>query len=185
MQKKGNLYVISGPSGAGKGTIINLLINQNKNIKIAISATTRKARNNEIPEQSYYFLSKNEFQEKIKAKAFIEYCNVHDEFYGTLKSELETLEEGHDLIIEIDTQGAEKIKAIQNATFIFIAPPSINELKKRLIKRNTDSKDNIEKRINTAKKELQKIDIYDYVLINKEIKETIKNITKIIFKEKR
>ncbi|MEK9656951.1 MAG: guanylate kinase [bacterium] len=182
MQDK--IFVISGPSGVGKGSIIDQISKKLKNIHIATSATTREPRKEEEKNKRYYFISKEEFQEKIKKNAFIEYCKVHNNFYGTLKTELNPLNEGKIVILEIDTQGAEKIKTKINGLFIFIAAPSQQELKKRLENRGTESKEKIEERLKNAKKELQKTNIYDYVLINKKIEESANLIIKIIQKER-
>lgn len=175
---KQKLYVLSGPSGAGKGSLISKLKKENR-FHICISATTRSRRVGEIDGISYYFLTKKVFEKKINNNDFLEYCCVHGEFYGTLKSEIQN-DEKKISILEIDTQGAKKLKNKIEATYIFIAAPTINTLKKRLVKRNTESLEKIINRTETAKKELAEIKIYDYVILNSNLNESYNNLKKII-----
>ena len=179
-----NLVVISGTSGSGKGTFIDKYCYLNKNVKIAISATTRPPRKDEAHGQEYYFLSDKEFDLHIENKNFIEYCQVHHYRYGTLKTELfESIEQKKNLVLEIDTLGASKIKKLlPNSLFIFIAAPDLNSLEKRLISRKTETKDQINKRLKTAETELTKIELYDYVIINDIIDNAYLALEKIINK---
>lgn len=184
--KRGLLIVISGPSGAGKGTICHKLLEDNPNISLSISTTTRSKRGFEIDGKDYYFVSKEEFQKKIEEGKFLEYAFVHSNYYGTDKSLVEkTLEEGRDIILEIDIQGALKIKElIKDGVFIFITPPSMKILLRRLIDRNTESKDQILERFKTAYKEINESTKYNYVVINDEIENAVKKIESIILAEK-
>ena len=182
MSKNGLLFVVSGPSGVGKGTVIKEVLNQMPSLQLATSATTRTPRSNEINGDHYHFLTKAQFQIKIDNEEFLEYCEVHGNFYGTLISEVHnSLENGKDVIIEIDTQGAQKIKAVMDgAISIFLAPPTVKELKARLETRGTDSPESIASRIKIAKQELKEQDKYDYIIKNEILEKTIKNVLKII-----
>ena len=179
-----NLLVISGPSGSGKGTLIKKCMNENSNLTVAISATTRPPRKNEIDAKDYYFLSDEQFNNYVKEDKFVEYCQVHQYRYGTLKDELVRITKQNKIVLlEIDTKGAEKIKnCIQTALFVFIAAPDLTILKNRLLERNTETLEQIEKRLTTAKQELKKIEHYDYVIINDIIKNAYLELTKIIKK---
>ena len=136
---RGILIVISGPSGAGKGTICKALLEKHDNIFISVSATTRNPRQGEIEGVNYYFLTKEAFEEKVKENGFLEYANVHGNFYGTPKVNVEKmLDEGKDVILEIDIQGALQVKDnFKEGVFIFILPPSMEELKQRIIKKSS------------------------------------------------
>ena len=141
-RQKGNLIVISGPSGSGKGTICNELIKRNSNIWISISCTTRDMCPGDEEGKTYYFLNKEEFENRIKNNEFLEYAKYNENYYGTLKSKIEDkLEQGYDVILEIEVQGALKVKnMLPDTIFIFIMPPSMKELKSRLENRNTETK---------------------------------------------
>ena len=183
--KKAKLIVISGPSGVGKGTIIKNLLKSEKH-KLAISMTTRPIRDGEKNGIDYYFVSKNEFKKNIKNNSFVEYAEVYkDIYYGTLKSEVEKiLKNNTNVILEIDIEGALNIKKIyKDAVLIFIEPPSIEELEKRLRERKTEQEEKIIERINKAHDELKMKDKYDYIVINDNIKNTTKKIKKIIKNE--
>jgi len=150
-KKRGLLIVVSGPSGAGKDTVCNRLVEEQRNVWISVSMTSREPRKNEVNGKDYYFITKEEFEEKIKNEEFLEYAVVHNnQYYGTPKSKIEEkLSKGIDVILVIDIQGALKIKEqIEEALFIFILPPSMEELKKRLIERNTETKENSQRRPN-------------------------------------
>ncbi len=167
--RKGLLLVISGPAGVGKGTINLSLISRNSDIRMSVSATTRAPRPGEIDGVHYFFKSEEEFQRMIDTDAFLEYMRVFNtHYYGTPKSFVEQeLAEGRSVILEIDVQGAMRVKAAYpDAVLIFIAPPSMSELKSRLIHRGTESSEAIERRFETAYQEMQFIDRYDYVVVN-------------------
>lgn len=186
-KEKGILIVISGPSGAGKGTICNELKKNNKNIWISTSMTTRKPRKNEMNGLDYYFISKEEFEKRIEEDKFLEYAIVHNnDYYGTPKDKInERLISGYDVILEIDIQGALKIKDIvKEALFIFIMPPSMKELKERLTKRGTETEEKILERFKTAYKEINEVTKYNYVVVNDEIEKATNKVEAIILAEK-
>ncbi len=183
----GNLVVISGPSGCGKGTICKELIKRNKNIKLSISMTTRKPRAQEIDGRDYYFITKEEFEKRIKENKFLEYAKVHhDNYYGTPKDKIdEYTKKGIDVIAEIDINGALQINnEIKEAIFIFIMPPSMKELKSRLIKRNTECKEQIVERFTKAYQEINYVSKYNYVVINDKIEKAVQKIEAILLSEK-
>ncbi len=182
LQLSGYLIIISGPSGVGKGTIIKETLKKVSNIGLAVSATTRDPRVNEEEGKDYYFLTKSDFENKIQEDAFLEWCVVHNNKYGTLKKEVEQyVENGFDVILEIDIKGAEKVKNNKYKTVsIFISPPTFQDLIDRLKSRNTEKKEVIEKRLSIAGKELAETGAYDYVVINSDINEAVKDIISII-----
>lgn len=179
---KGILYVISAPSGCGKGTILESVLKNNKNIYYSVSATTRSPRDGEIDGVNYYFHTKEEFQKLIDEDGMLEYATFCDNFYGTPKKEVqEKLEQGFDVILEIETKGAMQIKKnCPDAVFIFILPPSLTELYRRLNKRRTESDEVIEKRLSVAVKEIKCADKYDYIMINAELEKSILDLESII-----
>ena len=180
------IFVISGPSGVGKGTIIQKLIQENPSYSLAVSATTRPPRNGEVHGTDYFFLTNNEFDTSIKNDEFLEWCQVHTNRYGTLKKEVNNLLSHSDaIIIEIDVQGAEKIRKHKdiNQRHIFLVPPSIKILEERLRKRDTESEYEIIKRINEAKNELTKQNDYQHVIVNNELTQSVFELNNIILKE--
>ena len=184
---RGNLIVISGPSGCGKGTICNYLLNKNKNIYLSISMTTRTPRNFEKDGKDYYFVSKEEFEKRIGENKFLEYAKVHnDHYYGTPKDKVEEyLNKGIDVLLEIDIQGALQINnTLKEAIFIFIMPPSMRELKRRLIMRNTETKEQIVERFKKAYQEINEVNKYNYIIINDEIEKAVSKVEAIIKAEK-
>ena len=182
----GNLIVISGPSGAGKDTIINELKKINKNIWVSISMTTRSIRPGDIENVSYYFVTKEEFETRIKENKFLEYAEYNNNYYGTPKDKIiDKLNEGIDIILEIEIQGALKIKQlIPDAIFIFILPPSLKELKRRLINRNTEEIDKIIDRFKTAYQEINEVTKYNYVVVNDDINNAVEKVNSIILSER-
>ena len=185
-KEKGNLIVLSGPSGCGKGTIISKLKEINNNIWLSISMTSRKPRSNDIEDVTYYFVSKDEFIEKINNNYFLEYAEYNGNYYGTPIEKInDKLNKGKDVILEIEIQGALQIKQlISDAIFIFVLPPSMKELKKRLVNRNTESIDVIIDRFKKAYNEINEVTKYNYVVINDELDETVKKINAILVSEK-
>lgn len=186
MMSPGLLIVISGPSGVGKNTVINNLFNRKPGLKYSVSATTRTPRPNEIDGQHYFFLTETEFQKKIGNGEFLEWAKVYHHYYGTPKQYVhQLLESGQDLVMDIDVQGAIQVKhSLPEAVLIYLAPPSLTELKKRLLGRNTDSETEIIKRLQYIETEFRSIPQYDYLIINKEIDLTCEQIECIIQAEK-
>ncbi|KHD16785.1 guanylate kinase [Clostridium butyricum] len=183
---RGLLIVISGPSGAGKGTICKSFLERNSEVAISVSATTRSPRNGEVDGINYYFMSKEQFKEKIEANDFLEYAEVYDNFYGTPKSNVEQLlESGKDVILEIDIQGALKVKEnTEEGVFIFILPPSMEELKARIIKRGSETPESLMKRFKSAYKEINFISRYNYAVVNDEVETAVDKLEAIICAEK-
>ncbi len=182
----GLLVVISGPSGAGKGTICSRLKEEFKDLKVSVSATTRKPREGEEEGTSYFFINEEDFIKRINNDEFLEYAKVYGNYYGTPKSEVfKQLDEGNDIILEIDIQGALQVKKnYPKGVFIFILPPSLSELNKRIENRGTDSKEVIMKRMQCAYDELNYAFEYDYVVVNDEVETAVEKIKHIIFAEK-
>lgn len=185
--QKGSVIVISAPSGAGKGTIINrLLANDSKNRWLSISTTSRPIRTNDIPGVTYNFVSKEEFETKIKENYFLEYTNYAGNYYGTPKEFISAkINAGIDVILEIEIEGANNIKKlIPEAIFIFIMPPSLKELVKRLKLRGTDSPEKIIERFKRAYQEVNEVSKYNYVVVNDILDEAVNKVEAIIKAEK-
>ncbi|MGE5581920.1 MAG: guanylate kinase [Bacillota bacterium] len=183
---RGLLIVVSGPSGVGKNTVISNLFNCWPGLKYSISATTRAPRPNEVDGRNYFFISESEFVKRIEAGAFLEWAKVYDHYYGTPKSYIEEmLAAGFDMILDIDVQGASKIKkTMPEAVLVFLSPPSLAELKKRLIGRQTEPESEIIRRLQYIKTEFQAVPEYDYFIVNREIDLTCQQIECIIQAEK-
>ncbi len=184
--KKGKLIIISGPSGVGKGTLCkNLIKNKNLNLKISVSHTTRKIRNGEQEGVNYFYISKNEFKHHIKKNNFLEHAKFIDDYYGTLKDNCEKkISKGKNVILEIETKGALQImEKFPDAITFFILPPDLEELKNRILKRNSDEINVIEKRLEKATLELNLKSKYKYNIINDDFKKTLKQIEQILIKE--
>lgn len=183
---KGLLIVISGPSGAGKGTICKRFMERNKNVALSVSATTRSPRNGEVEGVNYYFMSKEKFKEKIEDNDFLEYAEVYDNYYGTPKSNVqEMLNSGKDVILEIDIQGALKVKEnSEEGVFIFILPPSMEELKQRIINRGSETQESLMKRFKSAYKEINFVSRYNYAVVNDEVEIAVEKLEAIICAEK-
>lgn len=168
MKPKGLLLVVSGPSGAGKGTICQLLRKELPDLRYSVSITTRQPRNGEIDGVNYFFKSVEEVKDMIFKDEFLEYAQVYGNYYGTPKPfVMNLLEEGHDVLLEIDIQGAMQVKkAFPDGVFIFVVPPSLEELSARIYKRGTDSVEVIKKRLEGATNELSYANKYDYIIMN-------------------
>ncbi len=182
----GLLIVVSGPSGAGKDTICKTLVETTDNAWISISMTSRNPRNGEVEGKDYYFVTKEEFEEKIKEGKFLEYAIYNNNYYGTPKDKIEDyLNSGIDVILVIDIQGALNIKKlIPSALFIFIMPPDMKTLKQRLIGRKTETKEKIIERFTTAYNEINNVKKYNYVVVNDEIDNAVSKVKAIIKAEK-
>ncbi len=183
-KKKGAFIVISGPSGVGKNTIADILIDKGYGI-YSVSVTTRGIREGEKEGKDYFFVSKEEFDKNIEEGNFLEYAQFGDNYYGTLKSYVfDNLDNGTNVIAVVDMQGGVNIENIfPEVVLIFIMPPSFEELEKRLRGRGTDSEESILKRLDIAKKEMDFSSHYDYVVINNTVDECINEIVNIIDKE--
>ena len=183
----GKLFILSGPSGAGKGTICKELLAQTSrdDVQLSVSMTTRNPRNGETEGVSYYFVSKEEFLRKIEAGGLLEHAEVYGNYYGTPKQPvIEKLAAGIDVILEIDMQGALKVKEnYPNGVFIFILPPSMSELRKRLTGRGTETAEAIEMRLGETLKELSYIDKYDYCVVNGKLDEAVNRVKSILIAE--
>ena len=183
----GRLFVVSGPAGVGKGTLDKALLERHQDMKLSVSATTRAPRPGEIDGVHYFFKTEEEFKAMIERNEFLEYMHVFQtNYYGTPRSFVEEqLSRGIDVILEIDVQGAMKVKkAFPNAVMIFIAPPSMAELKSRLIGRNTETLEQIEKRFATAEKEIAMLPEYEYVVTNDVVEMAVNRMESIITAEK-
>ncbi|MXR07263.1 guanylate kinase [Mesomycoplasma hyorhinis] len=186
------LIVLIGPSGVGKGSIEEILFqNPNLKIKLSVSATTRDKRPNEVDGKNYYFISKEDFKNKIKNNEFLEWNKHFNNYYGTLKSEVDNIiKEGYSPILEIETVGAlnimkmyEQANKSDQLVTIFIAPPTFDDLKKRIISRKTDSYEQIQLRIDKSLEELSQQHKFQYIVVNKDLKVAAKEVEKIILKE--
>ena len=183
---KGFLLVISGPSGSGKGTVSNELLNRNEDVVFSVSATTRKPRVNEKDGLNYIFLEEERFKSMVANDQFLEHAFVHNNYYGT-PSEfvMEQIDKGEIVLLEIDVQGALQIKKnYKEAVFIFLLPPTMDELKNRIIKRGTESEADINTRFENAFVELDFVGEYDYFVVNEQVSEAVSNIEAIIKAEK-
>lgn len=176
------LFVISGSSGVGKGTVIGGFLKRNPNFKLSISCTTRNKREGEVQGVNYFYLSKQDFQKSVEAGEFLEWEEFSGNFYGTKKEFiLNSLAKKRDLILEIDTKGALKVKEqLQDAVLIFIAPPCCQELEQRLRNRKTETEEAIQKRLQAVNCELENSKRFDYVVVNDEVERAILSLEKII-----
>ena len=183
-RNKGKLYVISGPSGTGKGTICTEILKEVGN-EFSVSMTTRQPRPGEVHGKEYYFVTKEEFEANIAAGGFLEYATVFDNYYGTPKEMvMNRLERGYNVILDIDVQGGLQVKkAMPEAVLIFILPPSLEVLRSRLEGRGTESRENIEKRLGKAVNEIKLIGEYDYFIVNDVLEDSVRVIQSIMTAE--
>lgn len=168
---EGRLIIISGPSGAGKGTLVDRLVARVPRLCVSVSATTREPRPGEVPGEDYVFLSPDEFTRKVEAGEFLEWAEVHGNRYGTLRSVVQSdLDEGRDVILEIDPQGAFQVKRVMpNARLVFIVAPSFEELERRIRKRGAETEAQVRTRLDTAVRELRLVGTYDDVVENDDV----------------
>ena len=185
-KERGLLIVLSGPSGVGKGTVCRALREEeNNNLQYSVSATTRKPREGEVEGVHYFFKSREEFENMIKQNQLLEHAEFVGNYYGTpVEWVKETLESGQDVILEIEVQGAFQVKELlPEAVFLFLAPPSLQELRNRLIGRGTESEEVIKQRLLVAREEIELMDAYDYVVTNDEVDKAIDRIKAIVTAE--
>ena len=178
----GTLFVISGPSGVGKGTLVNRIMSRRDGTWLSVSATTREPREGEIPGVSYFFLTDEEFDRKVAEGDFLEWANVHGRRYGTMRSAVEEkLAEGLDVILEIDPQGALEVqRQAPDAYLIFIMPPSFEELERRLVGRGTETPEKIAGRLETAKREMELEPCYNISLVNDDLERATDELLSIM-----
>lgn len=186
MADRGLLVVLSGPSGTGKGTVIRKLLEDNPQVRLSISATTRNPREGEQHGEHYFFLTREEFESLIAKDAVLEYAEYCGRYYGTPKDPVEEWRnEGNDVLLEIEVQGGEQVKKkCPDGVTIFLLPPSVEELENRLRGRGTENEETIQKRLTTAKEELKQADCYDYNVVNTDVAEAAAEIMEILRKER-
>ena len=184
VEHSGKLFIISGPSGAGKGTICKRLVEDTK-VEVSVSMTTRQPRPGEEEGVSYYFTTKEEFLKEVEAGGLLEYAEVYGNYYGTPKAKvIEKLESGIDVVLEIDIQGALNVKEVYpKGIFIFILPPSMAELRKRITGRGSETEEAINLRLSETLKEVSYIDKYDYCVVNGELEEAVARVKAIVTAE--
>lgn len=180
--EKGILFVLSGPSGVGKGTVRERLFEIENDLKYSVSATTRKKRPGEIEGTDYFYKTKEQFIEMIEQKEFLEYANYVNNYYGTPRNYVEAeIAQGNDVFLEIEVQGALQVKHnFPEGVFIFLFPPSLDELRDRIMSRGTESKELIVNRLKEAKKEINMMSEYDYVVVNDDVDKAVEKIQAII-----
>jgi guanylate kinase len=183
---KGFLLIVSGPAGTGKGTVCKELLERNKDIVYSTSATTRKPRKGEVDGVNYFFIEKEKFEDMVENNEFLEHAHVHTNYYGTPREfVIEQIEKGETVLLEIDVQGALQVKEnYPEAIFVFLLPPTMEELKNRIVKRGTESNEDIERRYKNAFKEIEFLGKYDYFVINNQIEDAVSDIESIIRAER-
>ena len=178
----GSLYIVAAPSGAGKTTLVRMLLADMPDVHLSVSHTTRGPRSGEVNGQAYHFVDVPTFQGLIAEGGFVEWAEVHGNYYGTSKLAIaRELSEGRDVLLEIDWQGAQQVRAqFPEAVGIFILPPSLLELEKRLTGRGTDSADVIARRLAAAQDEMRHVDEFDYVIINNQLQEALEDLRAVV-----
>ncbi|MCD5322628.1 MULTISPECIES: guanylate kinase [Pontibacillus] len=185
IDEKGILFILSGPSGVGKGTVRKSLFEKDTDLKYSISMTTRSPREGEVDGVDYFFKSKEEFETLIENKKLIEYAQYVGNYYGTPKDYVEQqLEAGNDVFLEIEVQGALQVKEnFPQGVFVFLIPPSLEELKDRIISRGTETEELVRNRLAAAKEEIEMMDYYDYVVVNDQIDRAVDTVQSIVRSE--
>ena len=178
----GHLFIVAAPSGAGKTTLVRLLLANDAQLGLSVSCTTRPPRPGEENGRDYHFVGVEEFLERVGKGDFVEWAEVHGNYYGTLRQTIEEqLAGGHDLVLEIDWQGAQQVrKAFPQAIGVFILPPSLPTLKERLAGRGTDSAETIARRFAAARDEMRHVDEFDYVIINDDLQQAFANLRSVV-----
>jgi len=178
----GQLWVVSAPSGVGKSTILKAVLEQEPELRFSVSRTTRAPRPGEVPGRDYHFISRAEFEAGIGAGRFLEWARVHDQFYGTDRAPIETwLQAGHDVILDIDVQGARQVRAAAPGLLsVFILPPSFAILEQRLRGRGTEAPDQVARRLGVARRELEEVTSYDYLIVNDRLAEAVADCLAVI-----
>ncbi|UOQ85522.1 guanylate kinase [Gracilibacillus salinarum] len=185
IKEKGILFILSGPSGVGKGTVRKALFEQDTNLKYSISMTTRAMREGEQEGVDYFYRTREQFEQMIEDRRMLEYAEYVGNYYGTPKEYVEeTIERGHDVFLEIEVQGALQVKEnFPQGVFIFLIPPSLEELKNRIIDRGTETEDLIINRLKEASNEIEMMDKYDYVVVNDNVDEAVNKVQAIVKSE--
>ncbi len=180
--ERGDLFVISAPSGTGKSTLCHRLMEETQNVGFSVSHTTRPPRRGEVDEVDYHFVSKEEFMNMVDQGGFLEWAKVHDNFYGTSRaSVMSMIEAGQDVLLDIDVQGAMQVrKVIPEAILIFILPPSLEILEQRLRNRGTDSEETIRLRLKNARSEMAAAHRYDYIIVNDDLIRAVGDLQSIV-----
>ena len=184
--RKGMLLVISGPSGAGKGTLVQKLLDKDPSFAFSVSVTTRGRRENEIEDVHYHFISEAEYDKLLSEDAFLEHASVHGPRYGTLKSEVyERMEKGQNVLLDIDPQGARAVmEKEKDCVSVFILPPTYRDLKVRLHTRNTEGEEEIQRRLNNARGEIEQMNRYRYLVVNDDLELAFDQLAAIVRAEK-
>ncbi|MFD1018117.1 guanylate kinase [Thalassobacillus hwangdonensis] len=185
IEEKGILFILSGPSGVGKGTVRKSLFEQSTDLRYSVSMTTRGPREGEVDGVDYFFKSRDEFEKLISEGKMLEHAEYVGNYYGTPRDYVEeTLESGRDVFLEIEVQGALQVKEnFPQGVFIFLIPPSLEELKDRIVSRGTETEEKVKNRLRTAKEEIDMMDAYDYVVVNDEIDNAVKKVQSIVVSE--
>lgn len=185
IDQKGILFILSGPSGVGKGTVRKALFEQSTDLRYSISMTTRDPREGEVDGVDYFFKSRDEFEKLISEGQLIEHAEYVGNYYGTPRQYVEkTLNEGKDVFLEIEVQGALKVREnFPEGVFVFLIPPSLEELKDRIVSRGTETEDKVKNRLLAAKEEIDMMDAYDYVVVNDQINNAVTKVKSIVASE--
>ncbi|REJ10836.1 guanylate kinase [Halobacillus trueperi] len=185
IDQKGILFILSGPSGVGKGTVRKALFEQSTDLRYSISMTTRDPREGEVDGVDYFFKSRDEFEKLISQGQLIEHAEYVGNYYGTPRQYVEqTLNEGKDVFLEIEVQGALKVREnFPEGVFVFLIPPSLEELKDRIVNRGTETEDKVKNRLKAAKEEIDMMDAYDYVVVNDQIDNAVTKVKSIVASE--
>jgi guanylate kinase len=183
---KGKIFVLTGPSGVGKGTVVQGVLKNLNNIYLSVSATTREKREGEKEGTNYFFKTKEEFESMIKTNEFLEWAEFAGSYYGTPKIQINNyLSVGKDILLEIEVQGAKQIKEKRpDAILVFLAPPTFEALEERLIKRQTETLEKVKIRLKKAKEEMKEISLFNYLVINDHLDEAIENVSSVIKAER-